>query len=930
MNKFRKALLLLFAVLTLVSMSLFAAACNACDDGKENGENFKPSITLNYDARELSIFESFVLRVKNSDAQITWKSSDDGVVSVDNKGRVTANGFGTATITASDGKNNGECLVTVTDDGTVPELKLNLAENKLSIIKTADSADKFQLKAYVLFNDKQYDDAKPQFKSSAADVATVDENGLITAVGYGKAEITIGCSWRIFDKKYTTETVIVNVCHDVSVDLAAEESVIYMETAVINGVSYSNNTSIIQTVKVDGKTSTDSYNASFTSSDESVLTVDADGDVTGKAFGKASVVMSVIVDGERYESLPIEIEVSRPKINENKIFNVSNGANLELPVGGDAIAVSLNGNDCLDKVSNNGGICSFSLDNVKDLRGESRIHVETKTRIYDYDVMFITHTIESFEQLKTYLKEYTNESSADDYVIITADIDCGGYKFTGSNRWFCGHINGMGHAIKNYDADEYGLIGGRLVGGPIIENVALFFSASGANGVALANRLWTKDSKMTYLNNVYINVVSSTAINGVICGGTENQDFTLNNVIIDVSSANVEYAFNASPRGNMSVIKECYALGAPSSGEIVKKVRENEYTGVLCASQSEMYATYAKNINKDKGFNEYWSVKEDGIYFGETRIVNRLPLTVLDTVYQEQTYSLNLSRYVDGDTVSVSVNGGNVERFETASVPFKDYKVGSYNVIEIIGKDKVTRIPFIPVTVIINSGEQFLHVLRDYYGENNKESEGDYVILGQDIVLPQSGSTSGEWSTNNWWHFRRAHFNGCGYSIDCKNVKFVGDGIFGDVRFSTIENVAIINASAKSGCPIIASNAWGGAVVSNVYAECNYLGGNSVGLLLTGEANVKNCVVSLTNVSDSGTNYALSTGCKTKVSNCFAIGSANKATNLDDNDDTRVFADKAEFFLNATEAFTADNGFSEFWQVKNDGLYFGNKSVIKK
>lgn len=78
-----------------------------------------PSVrTLNYTKLELELFKTaqLVLTFDNENAsykEITWSSSDAGVASVDANGLVTANGNGTAIISATTGEGSVECTVVV-------------------------------------------------------------------------------------------------------------------------------------------------------------------------------------------------------------------------------------------------------------------------------------------------------------------------------------------------------------------------------------------------------------------------------------------------------------------------------------------------------------------------------------------------------------------------------------------------------------------------------------------------------------------------------------------------------------------------------------------------------------------------------------------------------------------------------------------------
>lgn len=106
---------------------------------------------------------------------LVWTSSDESIALIDNNGTITPMGFGSVTIAVScDG-------ITATCDVTVVPTGLNLDEYIL------DPGESFSLEAKV-----EYDEAINKsvlWSSSDPSVATVSEDGTVTAVGGGKVEI---------------------------------------------------------------------------------------------------------------------------------------------------------------------------------------------------------------------------------------------------------------------------------------------------------------------------------------------------------------------------------------------------------------------------------------------------------------------------------------------------------------------------------------------------------------------------------------------------------------------------------------------------------------------------------------------------------------------------------------------------------------------
>ena len=115
--------------------------------------------------------------VNPENTPVTWETSDDKVATVDN-GEITAVGTGTATITAkAEGGNSVTCTVNVVSDR--PELKLE--EESLNLVVGVSR------KLNWVTNPEGM---KVTWTSDNNEVATVSEDGVVTAVSSGTAIIT--------------------------------------------------------------------------------------------------------------------------------------------------------------------------------------------------------------------------------------------------------------------------------------------------------------------------------------------------------------------------------------------------------------------------------------------------------------------------------------------------------------------------------------------------------------------------------------------------------------------------------------------------------------------------------------------------------------------------------------------------------------------
>ncbi|MBR5175162.1 MAG: Ig-like domain-containing protein [Bacteroidales bacterium] len=145
-------------------------------------------VALDHDKLELTTGETEQLKAtvspdNASDKSVEWTSSDAKVATVDATGKVTAVQAGTTTITVKtkDGGKTATCSVTVTpiavESVTVEPAAIEIKEGATT-----------QLKATVSPADA---DQSVEWASQNGQIATVDGNGLVTAVKVGKTVIAV-------------------------------------------------------------------------------------------------------------------------------------------------------------------------------------------------------------------------------------------------------------------------------------------------------------------------------------------------------------------------------------------------------------------------------------------------------------------------------------------------------------------------------------------------------------------------------------------------------------------------------------------------------------------------------------------------------------------------------------------------------------------
>ena len=163
--------------------------------------------TLTLEKDDTSQLVATVTPSNCEDTTVLWDSSDWNVIKVDLNGKITARDYGTAEVTAttSDGKYTAKCTVTVEK----PVVKVTgITINKTALTLEKDATE--QLLAGT--QPATADNAKIIWSSSNENIVTVDQNGTITAVGYGDATITA----KTEDGGYT-KTCIVSVPQNIAV-----------------------------------------------------------------------------------------------------------------------------------------------------------------------------------------------------------------------------------------------------------------------------------------------------------------------------------------------------------------------------------------------------------------------------------------------------------------------------------------------------------------------------------------------------------------------------------------------------------------------------------------------------------------------------------------------------------------------------------------
>ncbi|MBQ8316848.1 MAG: Ig-like domain-containing protein [Lachnospiraceae bacterium] len=237
--------------------------------------------------------------------ELIWTSSDEKIATVDQNGKVTGIKRGTVTITATSKDNTdvkAECKVTVSSDNIdISKIELSASNIDLKV------GDKSQINVTV--NPSNATNQTISWTSSDEKVATVDENGNVTAVGVGTATIT------------ATTTDGTEISQNLTVKV--EPKTVAVSSVTMDKSSLSLKVGETGTLKATANPSNATNpTINWTSSDTKVATVDKNGKVTAVGAGTATIKAHSADNSKAVGSCTVTVTKDYKPVDVNYITHV--------------------------------------------------------------------------------------------------------------------------------------------------------------------------------------------------------------------------------------------------------------------------------------------------------------------------------------------------------------------------------------------------------------------------------------------------------------------------------------------------------------------------------------------------------------------------------------------------------------------------------
>ncbi|WP_298524440.1 Ig-like domain-containing protein [uncultured Methanobrevibacter sp.] len=282
-----------YGLITAVGVGQANISVKYDGSNKYYGDSTNVLVTVDYVPTEINVGKTFILFIDQSEnlnailnpadiGSLIYESSNENIVKVDDKGIITGVGVGQANVTVlfNGTKKYANSTQTVLVTIYPLDIPTSISVNGTIVLDVYDSIDMGAVLTPSNAGDLTYE-------SSDESIAKVDSNGIVTGVGVGEAKITVrfmGDDGRFLPSNATT---LVKV-NKVATEITAKDTISLFidETEGIGAILNPAN----------------AVNLTYASSNSSIVSVDANGMVTGVGIGEAIITVSYVGDSNHISS----------------------------------------------------------------------------------------------------------------------------------------------------------------------------------------------------------------------------------------------------------------------------------------------------------------------------------------------------------------------------------------------------------------------------------------------------------------------------------------------------------------------------------------------------------------------------------------------------------------------------------------------------
>lgn len=521
-NGFKILILVLLACIALMAVTGCSGKQGSVTPTTDNGSGTaaKPAeqyVELNESQIILDKSNDYTLQctVVGVSDPVVWSSSDENVATVEN-GKVIALAAGDAEIIATAGSLSAKCTVKVEDKGVVPAMSNYSYDFEIRRTNTYDVSPTILFAGLT----KNVSDAVLTYEVADSTVATIDANGIATALTEGTTTFTVSGSFRGIKMLPVTGTIVVKknitvAMNSLEVNLFAcdpdgtyatqfqLESAVYVENAWQNGAELV-----------------------WSSENEKIATVE-NGLITGHRAGTVMINAAYTTAEGDVINAGVVVNVERPVVLLDGMyeFDLSNKSGSSTMDIGELVSyvdgLFTGFYDITDEERQEIAGASYkgqlSLPNQSFVEhGFRRYALESELVSIQFDGLAITKKIYTIGDLASIA---TSANTLDGYYRLEKDIDAGGRTVTLVGSWtnsstkgFIGTFEGNGHTISNLSVGGGGLF--NCIGAATIRNLGLAY-------VSGSNRVLASEVHGATIENIAVSSKSCEAVFGYVGARTK-------------------------------------------------------------------------------------------------------------------------------------------------------------------------------------------------------------------------------------------------------------------------------------------------------------------------------------------------------------------------------------------------------------------------